>query len=490
MALSDKVIKGVSWSLAARMSSQVAQLAFLIVLARLLSPDDYGRMAMLAVFIGFAQALADGGLGSAVIQHQQVSDRHLSTVFWIQLSLGFGLSGLFFLCAPAIASLYSSPDLKPLSQLISCIFLIQAAGNVHSAILAKGYNFRALSIVTLIATFVSGIAAIALAFNGFGVLALAWQSLISAAVTTSLLWAYSKWRPRPIFDRIAAVELGRYGIYLLGFTSVNYWLRNLDNLLVGRFLGAYQLGIYARAYQLMLLPITNLATVVGQVVFPAFAEIQEDIPRFKRSYLRATCLIALISFPLMTEVSILSEPLVSMIFGPKWAEVGLVLKLLGFVGLLQSIVHPVGWIFNALGKTKQSFQLSLFLAPAFVAAIGIGLQFGVIGVAVGYTVWAVVDGYLSFWIAGRYIDLTVGEVFKSISRILMMTAVTGLIVAWLDLNVLLVAVSWVRLAAGSLIGTTVYVALCVLTKDPTFGELVRFILPRVFSKFRKLAAEA
>lgn len=489
MTLSDRVIKGASWSLAARISSQFAQLAFLVVLARLLSPEDYGRMAMLAVFTGFAQGIADGGLGSALIQNQQVSDRHLSTAFWIQLGLALGLSGLFFVGAPAIASFYASPDLESLSRLISCIFVIQAAGNVHSAILAKKFEFRALALVTLTATFGSGIAAIAMALSGFGVWALAWQSLISATSTTVLLWNRCKWRPQFIFDRSAAQDLGRYGIYLLGFTSVNYWLRNLDNLLVGRFLGAHQLGIYARAYQLMLLPITNLATAVGQVVFPAFSEIQHDPSRFKRSYLRATRLIALVSFPLMVEVSILSEPLVMVIFGPRWIEVSAVLRLLAYVGLLQSIVHPVGWIFNALGKTKASFRLSLLLAPAFVVAIGIGLQFGIIGVAVGYTVWAIVDGFLSLLVAGRYIDMTLGDVLKSVFRIVLMSGMVGAIVASLDSFLLHEAIPTIRLSIGLLIGSIAYLLLCYITKDPTFNELIRFVLPRVSTKFRRLAAE-
>lgn len=475
MTLLGKVINGVSWSFASRVSSQLLQLAFVIVLARLLNPGDYGIIAMLAVFTGFAQALADGGLSSALIHNQQTTERHFSTVFWIQLAIGVSLSVLFFLGAPLIAAFYSVPNLEPLSRLASCIFLIQAAGNVHSTLLVREFNFRALSIITFTATGFSGIAAIGLALQGYGVWALAWQPLVFSAATTGILWIQSKWRPSFVFDLQAAGELGRYGIYLLGFGSVNYWLRSLDNLLIGKFLGAYQLGIYARAYQLMLFPITNLTTVVGQVIFPALAQIQSDIPRFRRSYVSATCMIALISFPLMTGIAVLSEPLILVTLGSKWVEVIPVLKLLSFVGLLQSIVHPVGWIFNSLGKTKASFHLSILLAPAFIIAIGIGLRFGVLGVASGYAAWALVDGFLSIRIGGKYIGLTVSSVLMGVARIALMSAIMGIIVFSLDLSVFHVWPPTARLFAGTSVGVTSYVALCVLLKDATFAELNRLI---------------
>jgi PST family polysaccharide transporter len=479
MTLLDKVVYGVSWSLASRVVSQLLRIAFLIVLARLLSPGDYGTIEMLVVFTGFAEALADGGLNSALIHNQQVTERHYSTVFWIQLTAGGVLSALFYFVAPLLARFYLEPNLEPLTRLSSCIFLIQACGNVHSTLLVKALQFRAIAIISLIATIISGTVAVGLAYNNYGIWALAWQSLVFAGATTGLLWTQSKWRPHLVFDRQAAVELGRYGIYRLGDLSLNYWLRNLDNLLIGKSLGAHQLGIYARAYNVMLLPLSNVSAVLGQVMFPALAQIQNDIPRFRRSYIRATCMIALVSFPLMTGIAVLSEPLVLGLFGDSWAEVIPVIRVLSFVGLFQSIVHPASWIFLSLGRTKALFQLNLIVAVPFVIAIAIGLRFGILGVASGYVAWALLDGLLALRIAGKYIDLRLSSILMGISRIALMNAIMGIIVFSLDS---IVPPMWwsppIRLLAGVSVGASSYLGLCMLMKDKTFSELSRLVVNR------------
>ena len=290
---------------------------------------------------------------------------------------------------------------------------------------------------------------------------------------TCFIWIQSKWRPRFIFDWNVAAELSQYGIYLLGFSSLNYWLRNLDNLLVGKFLGAHQLGVYGRAYQVMLLPITNVAAVIGKAMFPALTQIQNDIPRFRRSYISATCAIAFVTFPLMIGIAVLSEPLIFVAFGSKWAEVIPILRVLSLVGLLQSVIHPVGWVFNALGETKAQFKLGILGALPFVIAIGIGIQFGVLGVAYGYAVWAIFDGWLSLHIAGKYIDMTISSFLLGIARISFMAAIMGIIVFCLDSTFFYVWSPPARLFTGISVGVGSYFALSLLMKDETFAELAR-----------------
>lgn len=475
MSLTEKVVSGVSWSVASRVISQGLKFGFLVALARLLGPGVFGIFGMLIVFTGFAQVLADGGLNEALVQNQQTTDRHYSTVFWLQLAIGASLSLIFFFGSSLIADFYSTPILGSLTRLASCIFLIQAAGNVHSAICLKQFQFRKLTIINVMATFVSGLIAVNLALRDYGVWALAWQSVAFAGTTTGLLWIQCKWRPRLFIDREAAARLGRYGIYLLGHGTFNYWLRNLDNLLIGKFLGGRQLGIYAQAYQLMTLPNHNIGGVIGQVMFPALAQIQNDLPRFKDAYFRATCMIAIISFPLMTGMAVLSEPLVLALFGDKWTEAIPIIRVFSFIGLFQSIVFPVHWIFGTLGKTKEEFQLTIFVTPIFIVAIVIGLQYGIFGVACAYAVWALLEGMLSLHIALQYVNLTVSDIFMGVARIAVVTGIMGIGVLALDSTLFSTWPLAVRLVAGVSAGMSCYLALFLLIKDQTFTELTRLI---------------
>jgi len=475
MSSGTKIITAVTWSFVSRSSSQLLQFAFLVVLARLVDPSEFGSIGMLVVFTGFGQAVGSGGLNAALIHFRTTTEIQYSTAFWLQLALGVILSTLLFFVAPLIAEFYSVPVLEPLARLVSSIILIQAVGSVQSALLIMELEFRTLSMINIVATILSGIVAISLALNGYGVWALAWQSLVLTGATTGLLWTQSKWRPRLVFDSQVAGRLVRYGIYLFGFESFNYGARNLDNLLIGKFLGAHELGIYSRAYQLMMLPISNIASVIGNVMFPALAELQDDLPRFKRLYLKATCLIAVITFPLMAGMAVLCEPFILAIFGSKWIEVIPVLKIFSLVGLFESIVHPIGWIFNSLGKTKMQFKLLSLFVPILIFAFGVGLHFGILGVAIAYALWSLFGGLISLHIGGKYIDLSLSNILLGVAPIGIVTAIMAVIVIGVDLNVLAVWSPGVRLVAGVLLGVGSYLALCLLTKNQTFAELIRLV---------------
>lgn len=471
MALFDKVAHGISWTFASRISSQVLQALFSIFLARLLGPREVGMMGMLAIFIQFAQILADGGLNSALIHNQQVSELHRSTAHWIQLGVGAGLSAIFYFGAPLIAMFYGDPELMPLTQVMSCIFLIQAFGYTHYALLRKDFQFRSLAINKVVATLLSGIVAVALALHGYGVWALLWQSLTSALITTGLLWLQSPWRPRFLFDVEVGAELRRYGIYLLGDQVFTYFARAVDNLLIGKYLGAYQLGIYDLSYRLMTIPILSVASVVGDVIFPALVQVQNDLPRFRRSYITAVSMIAFISFPLMIGAAILSEPLILFVLGEKWAEVVPLFRVLSLVGLFQSIIHPLGWIFMSLGKTKPGFIITVIIFPTLVIAVVIGLQYGILGVAYAYAIWSLFTGLFNIHMGGRYIGLTVGDMLKSVARIAFMAGAMGVVVFGCDVSL---SAHWshlFRLLIGVPVGMASYLALCLLTKDSTFTEV-------------------
>lgn len=459
-----------------RMGAQVVQLGFTVVLARTLSPREFGAIGMLVVFTGFAQLLADSGLGSALIHKEKLTEQHRVTAFWMQLVVGLFLSATFMLAAPLFARFYNLPLLKSMTRLVSVVFAIQAAGQTHYALLAREFRFQRVAVANISATVVSGTIAVALALNGYGVWALVWQMIAFAAANAVLYTLFSEWRLHFGFERAAALELGRYAIYVLGFNSLNYWARNGDNLTIGKVLGSPALGIYSRAYNLMLLPITNVSSVLGQVFFPALSRLQNDLLRFRQVYLSAIQMIALFTFPLMAGMSVLSRPLIDVLFGAQWVAMVPLLKVLSLIGLVQSIVNPVGWIFNSLGKTKIQFQISAFLLLAFATAILIGIRHGLLGVVYAYALWAVLSSGTALHFAGRLIHLSIGDVVRGLSRILGMTAVMAIFVYCVDNELARLVTSALRLVLGSLIGAGAYLALCVALRDETFASLRRHMM--------------
>lgn len=490
MTLRQQVFHGLSWNFVSRLGSQFFQLAFSIALARLLTPQEFGVIGMLLVFAGFAQALADGGLSSALIYRQDGSEVQRCTVFWIQTLAGAVLSLVFYGAAGAIAAFYGLAILKPLAQLLAFTFIVQALGLVHNALLMKEFRFKAVALATLGATAVSGVAAIVLALRGYGVWALAWQGLISNTLLTMLLWLQSGWRPKLIFDWVVAKELGGYGIYLLGYGSLNYWLRNGSNLIIGKAIGAHALGIFARSYTLMLLPLNNVSAVVGQVMFPALARVQDNMPRFLKHYLTATRLIALVTFPLMAGVAALSEPLILLLLGPKWAEVIPILQILSFVGMFQSIIHPTGSVYTALGKTKPLFHVSVILLFAFVLIMIPGIRFGLFGVTWAYAAWTLFAGLLNLWMVGRYMHSSAGAILASVAPTAILAILMGALVYACDAGP---AHGWplaLRLLAGFALGAGSYLLLCIVTRNDGFADFVGLLSERwgadIFPRWMRL----
>jgi len=465
MTLTGRIAHGLSWSLASRIFTQGFQFIFGIVLARLLTPEDFGVVGMLFVITGFALAFSDAGLSSSLIYDQSATEAHFSTVFWLQVLLGVFLTGVFFVGGAVIARFYDLPVLDPLTKLISLIFVVQSLGQTHAAMLSKQLRFKELAVVSVGATAASGLVAVILAWRQYGVWSLAWQQLLAAAMTTALLWTMSKWRPSFTFDPGAAKGHGRYGLYLMGHTSINYWLRNGDKIAIGKIVGAHDLGIYTRAYSLMLLPLNNIGAVLGQVMFPALSQLQNNLPQFRAVYRRALLAVAFVMFPLMAGLAALCEPFVLFLLGPRWAEVVPVLQILSLVGLLQSIVFPVGWIFTALGKTKEQFKLSIILGVFFVVAVAVGVQFGIIGVAWAYAAWTLLSAYLNLLIAGRFIDFPVWQVVRSVARSFVLSIVMAGTVFALDRMVFHEYYPWARLIIGFVIGCAVYFGICFVAND-------------------------
>ncbi len=315
--LTTKTVQGVGWTGTSRIIRLLLQLGITALLARLLTPNDFGLLAMVFVFTNLVMIFRDFGLTAALIQRKGLTEEHLSSSFWINVLTGLLLALLLVVLAPAIAYFYGEDRLTTIIMVLASTFFISSFGIVQVALFTKELNFKPLAIVEILAVAISGIAAVVLAFSGFGVWSLVWYQVISSFVTVFFLWNFSSWRPKLLFRWQRVKELLGFGLNLTGFNLVNYFGRNLDNLLIGKFLGVNPLGFYNLAYRLLLFPLQNISSVTGRVMFPSFSAIQDDKSKVRYAYIKTTRYIATVTFPLMVGFLVVAPQFVIVIFGPQ-----------------------------------------------------------------------------------------------------------------------------------------------------------------------------
>jgi len=427
--LKEQTVSGLLWSSGASVAQQILNFAVTVVLARLLLPAEFGLVATIAVFTGFVSLFVDFGFSAALIQREDLDERHLSSAFWMNFGVGVLLGGLVAAMAPALAWFFKEPALVSLTLVLSVNFVVGSLGIVQSALLQRAMNFRRLGVLGIASTVVGGAAGVVAALGGYGVWSLVVQVIVSTGIRTTLLWATNDWRPRRLVDVQSIRQLWRYSSNLAGYNAVNYWARNGDNLLVGKFVGAAGLGIYGRAYNLMLLPIQQISSVTALVMFPALARIQSEPERVKRAYLRAVGIIALLSFPVMTGMFVVAKPFIVTLYGDRWTGAVPVLRILCVAGLMQPVAATAGWLYQSQGRTDWLFKWGLVAGGTMVCSFAIGINWGVRGVAVAYTVAIYAVLYLTFSIPGRLIGMHVHEVFGAV-RGALLSAIGMALIVW------------------------------------------------------------
>lgn len=389
MSLVNRTISGVRWTAAAGAMQRAIQFVISIVLMRMLGPEAFGLIAMVVIFTGFAAVLSDLGFASAVI-HKADSDRHFeATAFWSAFATGGVFAAIFFVGAEFVAIFYETPELESISRAISLTFLASSTGAVPRALLTKRMKFGSLAIVDTVAVLGGGIVALGLAFMGVGVWALVFQQLIQAYLKSALAFARAGWRPNGRISRAAARELIGFGAGLTGFSIVNYWARNADNLLIGKYFGSNALGLYSRAYALMMLPLSQMMAAVTPVLFPTLAQIQNNVERTRRVFLRVIRATTFMTFPISLGLISAADPFVSAVLGTEWASVVPLLQILTVAGAISSAVSPLGSLFLAQGRTQEFFYVGLASSGAQVAGIFAGTVAG----SITYVAWGLLAGH-------------------------------------------------------------------------------------------------
>ena len=414
--IKGRTVRGGVVTATSQLLKQSLSLGSVIVLARLLSPQDTGLVAMVTVITGFIEHLNDFGLSAATVQRDEINQRQVSTLFWINVAFGTVLSLVTAGLAPAISSFYGEPRLTLITLVTASMFFFTGLTYQHRALLRRQMLFTSLAMIDVMSIVVSVTVAIGAALAGFGYWSLVFMRL--AAVVTEMVgaWAMCPWRPTHPTAKSGVRSMLSFGSYLVGFRIIHYVARHLDNLLIGRFYGAAQLGLYVRAYGLLLLPLIRINEPFSGVAWPALARLIDSPQRYRQAYTSIVSKVCLITMPLVAFMVGTADWSVLVLLGPQWAEASRIFAWLGVSGLVEPFSSTTGWLFLSQGRARDQFRWSIISTPITVTSILIGLPWGPVGVAAAYgIVGLLIRMPLLFWFVGRSGPVTTKDLYRTLA---------------------------------------------------------------------------
>lgn len=405
--LKGRSVRGGVATVTAQGSRFVITMVSTVVLARLLTPSDFGLVAMVTAITGLGQAFADIGLSEATIQREDISHAQVSVLFWINLAVGVGLTAITVGLGPVLAWFYHQPRLIHIADVLSLVFVICGLRVQPDAILKRQMRFTALAIRNVVAASLAVALAILLALRGAGYWALVAFPLTESLAQVAISWSIVHWRPG-LPRRCAEIgSLIRFGgnvaISYLIFTIIN----SIDKILVGRYWGSSELGLYSKAYKLILVPVVQLNAPIAGVAVPAFSRMQNDADRSARYYLRAVNLLAWVGSAIFGFLFVAAAPVIILALGRQWVEAVPVFRFFAPVGLGQILLESTVWFLVSRGEAGRLRNLLLIVAPILTASFVVGLPFGIRWVALSYTIalFAVLPWALKFTFSGTNLSL-------------------------------------------------------------------------------------
>ena len=413
--LKGKALKGGGVVLVAQVLSIVLRLGSIAILARLLSRDSFGLIAMVAPVTGFVALFANLGLTDAVVQRKQLTQEEVSSVFWMNLLVSVMIAGLACAGAPMVAGFFGRSELFHITLALSLGIVFSGLAAMQLALLRRQMRMVQLSYVELGSLLGSLIVGVIAALNGFGYWSLVFMQLTAPLLSIGLGWALCGWRPLFVFKRNSIGPLIKFGFDVMGFNLVNFMARNLDKILIGRFSGAGVLGLYSRAYQTIMFPIVNLRGPINSIGLPVFSRLQEEPDRFRVYYRKLIQILGFVSIPLLAFCAACSGDVVLLVFGDEWSDMVPMFTMLAICGIIQPVASIRGMVLISLGQTRRYFHWGL--ANAIAVSIGaiVGIRWGGVGVASAYAAVNYLILVPSLFFCFRKTNIKVSDFFREIA---------------------------------------------------------------------------
>ena len=465
-SLKQKAAKGILWSTVERFSVQGVQFLIMIVMARLLTPHDYGLIGMLAIFIAVAQSLIDSGFSQALIRKQDRTEVDNNTVFYFNIVVSVLLYLILYVSAPLVADFYNTPQLCPVMRVICLGIIFNSLAVVQRALLTIRIDFKTQAKATLIAAVTSGIVGITMAYHGFSVWSLVTQQLLNLGLNTGLLWLLSKWRPQLVYSWQSFRELFAFGSKLLASGLLDTIYRNIYPIVIGKLFSASNLGHYTRAQHFSEFPSSNLTGIIQRVTYPVLCEIQDDDARLAGIYRKFLKLSAFIIFPLMIGLSSVAQPLVNLMLGPQWEFCGQLLQIICF-SMMWFPIHAIN-----LNLLQVKGRSDLFLRLEIIKKILITAPFGLVVMCYGQIFNSLVALIINTYYTGKLIHVG----FFRQMRDLLPTITLCLVLFALILTVNhFISGDVTKLCAGIAIGTVFYSLASHFFKFSELKELISLL---------------
>ncbi|MCQ2091766.1 MAG: lipopolysaccharide biosynthesis protein [Fibrobacter sp.] len=472
--LKKKTAMGMIWSAVERFSTQGIQFLFGIVLARLLTPSDYGIIAMLTIFLAISQTFIDSGFANAVIRKIDRTEKDMATMFFFNIGMSIVCYAVIFFAAPFIASFYNMPDLTLILRVLAIRLILQSFSTIQVTSLTISINFKKQAKISLISAIISGCVGIGFAYAGYGVWSLVIQALFSTAFSSILYWIVVRWYPQCFFSKESFKNLFSYGSKLLISGLLDTTLKNIYPLVIGKFYSAAQLGGYSKAERFAQFPSSNLTAILQRVSFPVLSKLQNEPERLRSSYIKFLNYATFIVFPLMTGLLALTKPLTLLLLTEKWSGMIMLLQIL-CLAMMWYPVHSINLnLLQVLGRSDLFLKIEVIKQILGISLLCGALPFGVTALCLA----KVADSWICLVINTYYSGKLMNAGFFTQMKFMFPTFINALLMGALILGVnsLLPEKQYaLQIGIGFTVGFLYYLLTAYLFNRKTLDELVSLI---------------
>ena len=468
--LKDKTLSGVKWNAVGRFSTQGISFVISVLLARILSPSDYGVVGMIGIFMAIAQTFIDSGFGSALIRKKDCTDEDYSTAFYFNIVVGIVCYFILFFSAPLIADFFDTPILKDIVRVLSINLFLGSLTIVQAARLTAAVDFKSQAKISLVATIVSGCVGLFMAYSGYGVWSLVYQSVSSSVVRTILFWIVTKWRPQRTFSKHSFKYLFGFGSKILSASLLHTIYANLTTIIIGKYYTPKDLGYYARGESLATFPSSNISGILQSVTFPILSKIQDDDKRLISAYRKYIKITSMVIFFGMFLLAAIAKPVILTLLTEKWSESIIYLQVFCFAWMFDHLCQLNLNILYVKGRSDLVLKLEVIKKTISISMIVAAIPFGVLAICISRALYTQIAVLINTYYTGKLYGLGYREQARDFIKYLLYSAIAVSPAFFLTFTE---TPSIVLILLGSIISILTYYIL--IKKDPIFTELMTLL---------------
>ena len=471
----NQTIYGLKWSALERISVQGIQFLIGVILARLLPPSDFGVIAMLTIFLAISQTIIDGGFSNALIRKVDRSEADYSTVFIFNIIIGVLLCLIVVWAAPYIAAFYEMPQLSSVMKVLALTLLFNSFSVVFYAILTINIDFRSIAIANFVSAIISGVIGIVMAYQGWGVWSLVFQSVSRSVINALLVAVLAKWRPKFFFSRVSFVEMFSYGSKILISSLINTVYANLTPMIIGKFYTSKDLGYYDRGRQFGVLPINYIVQTYERVTFPIMSQLQNDDTRLIDAYRKYIKSASLIMFIVVMLIIALAKPIILLILSAKWVEAIIYLQLFCVAEMFNHVTRLNLVLLQVKGRSDLFLRLEVIKKAISLSMLLCAAPFGIIPICISQILYSQIAMYINTYYTRKLFGLSYLMQVKDFSKYLIFAVVAC---APAYLMVVFDIPSLLSIIIGSVIALALYTKV-LLWNDSIFKEMRSVIIAQL-----------